>query len=468
MPLPKPPIVRSADGAIGLEDFYAIPETNRFMFMPTRTTWPRESVDSILPKILTGKKKQGKLVTIKASEWLKQNRRVEQVTWMPGLPQVIEDKLLSDGGWKDRPGAHALNLYQAPQLVHGDATQAGPWIEHVRLLYPDDAEDIIDWCAHRVQRPHEKINYALVLGGYQGIGKDWILEAVEKAIGEWNFHNVSPTELLDKYNPFVKAVVMRLNEAHDLGEGGRANRYALYERIKGYAAAPPNVLSCVDKYEKRIYVPNVLGLCITTNHKADGVHLETDDRRHRVAWSEKKKEEFSAEFWTEQWHWLRNEGGAAHVAAYLAQRDLSAFKPGAVPRQTDAFFEIVHASQAPEDGEIADALDELGRPDIVTLAMLIATERGAALEWLLDKKHRRSIPYKMETCGYVAVRNPDAEKSDGLWKIDGRRQTVYGKARLTSEQRRQAARDHVQELKKAASKAGSGMNEIEPHSRGNH
>lgn len=452
MSLPRPPDLRSADGAISLEDFFAIPDSNRFMFLPARTTWPKESVDSILPTIL-GEKRNGKFLKIKPSDWLKQHRRVEQVTWMPGWPEIIEDKLLFDGGWKDRPGAHVLNLYQPPRIVPGDADLAGPWIEHVKRLYPDDAEDIINWLAHRVQFPGEKINYALVMGGGQGIGKDWILEAVEKAVGEWNFHNVSSSELLDKNNPFVKAVVLRLNEAHDLGEGGRANRFALYERIKNYAASPPNVLSCVDKYEKRIYVPNVLGLCITTNHKADGVYLDNDDRRHSVVWSESKKEEFSAEFWNEKWRWLRNEGGAGHVAAYLERRDLSSFNASALPRQTEAFFEIVHASQAPEDAEIADALDELGRPDIVTLAMLVMTKQAATLEWLLDKKHRRSIPYRMESCGYVSVRNPDAEKSDGLWKIEGRRQTLYGRASLASEQRQRAAREHVLRLKKMSGNA---------------
>ena len=42
----------------------------------------------------------------------------------------------------------------------------------------------------------------------------------------------------------------------------------------------------------------------------------------------------------------------AHVAAYLVQRDLSAFDPCAVPRQTTAFFEIVNVGQAPEDAEL--------------------------------------------------------------------------------------------------------------------
>ena len=60
---------------------------------------------------------------------------------------------------------------------------------------------------------------------------------------------VSPSELLERNNPFVKAVVLRMNEAHDLGEGGRVERFALYERIKIYAAARQTCSPCVDKYD---------------------------------------------------------------------------------------------------------------------------------------------------------------------------------------------------------------------------
>jgi hypothetical protein len=47
-----------------------------------------------------------------------------------------------------------------------------------------------------VQHPGDKINHALVLGGEQGIGKDSTLEPVKRAVGPWNFHEVSPTHLL--------------------------------------------------------------------------------------------------------------------------------------------------------------------------------------------------------------------------------------------------------------------------------
>jgi hypothetical protein len=441
MSLPKPPNVRSADNSLGLEDFFAVPESNQFLYRPLRTFWPAESIDKILPAVRMPYKQNGKYVMLKPAVWLKQFRRVEQITWAPGLPEIIADKLISEGGWHARPGAHAYNLYLPPDIVLGDAAKATLWIEHLNKLYPEDAEDIANWFAHRVQYADVKINHALVLGGGQGIGKDWLLQALKMTVGAWNFHEISPTDLLTQYTPYVKAVVLRMNEAHDLGESGRADRYALYERTKVYAAAPPDVLACVDKYIRRFYVPNVLGLVITTNHKTDGVYLPNDDRRHLVAWTECTKEEFSKEFWNDRFRWLVYEGGASHVAAYLAQRDLSAFNPGAVPRQTTAFFEIVNVNRAPEDDEIADALDELGEPGVCSRLSLAATNRAAAMEWLLDRKRLRSIPYRLERCGYRAYRNPD--RADGLWIINDQRQTLYAKTTLTPEERKTAAHAFV-------------------------
>ena len=57
----------------------------------------------------------------------------------------------------------------------GDPAEATPWLEHVQKIYGDDSDHIVTWLAHRVQKPQEKINHALVLGGLQGIGKDTLL-----------------------------------------------------------------------------------------------------------------------------------------------------------------------------------------------------------------------------------------------------------------------------------------------------
>jgi hypothetical protein len=443
-----PTSICSIDGARRLEDFYAVPSTSRFMFMPTLELWPADAVNSIFPPIPTPQKRNGKWVTIKPATWLKQYRRVELMTWAPGMPEIIEGRLVSEGGWRDHPGTRCLNLYRPPPPIVGDAALAVPWTEHLERIYPDDHDHIADWMAQRVQYPGVKPNHALMLGGAPGIGKDTILAPVRIAVGPWNFKDIIPVNLMEPFNPHVRAVIMRVNEAHDLGENDRLNRYALYERTKIYAASPPEVLRCNEKFLPSYYVPNVLGLIITTNHKTGGLYLPGDDRRHYVAWSLVKKEEFAARYFTGLWNWIEREGGAGHVAAYLAQRDLSRFDPHAPPPLTAAFFDIVNAGQSPEDAELADVLDELKRPNICSIMMLVASNAGMVLEWLLDRKSRRTMPHRMGRCGYIPCRNPRAD--DGLWKINDRRQVLYAKEELSPEERLKAAEDHVLNATKTA------------------
>jgi hypothetical protein len=273
--------------------------------------------------------------------------------------------------------------------------------------------------------PQDKINHALVLGGAQGIGKDTLLEPLKHAVGPWNFHEVSPTQLLGRFNSFAKSVILRVNEARDLGD---VDRFSLYDHTKIYTAAPPDVLRVDEKHLREHYVFNCLGFIVTSNHKTDGIYLPADDRRHYVAWSPRKKEEFTPEYWNQLWAWYQT-GGFSHVAAYLAELDLSDFDTKVPPPKTAAFWDIVAANSAPEDAELADALDALGNPDAVTLEHLLAKASGEAAEWLMNRKNRRAIPHQMERCNYTPVRNPDA--GDALWKLRDKRQAVYAKVGLS-------------------------------------
>jgi hypothetical protein len=305
--------------------------------------------------------------------------------------------------------------------------QADPWINHIKSIYAeDDAAHIVRWLAHRVQRPAEKINHALVLGGAQGIGKDTLLEPVKHAVGPWNFQDVSPTHLLGRFNGFVKSTILRVSEARDLGD---VDRFSFYDHTKIYTAAPPDVLRVDEKNLREYYVFNCLGFVVTTNHKTDGIYLPADDRRHFVAWSQRTKEEFSPQYWNELWGWYQ-AGGYGHVGAYLTEFDLAGFDAKAPPPKTAAFWDIVSANNAPEDAELADVLDALGNPDALTLRQLIEHAIGTeAADWLTDRRNRRAVPHRMERCGYAPVRNPYAD--DGLWKFQDRRQVVYAKARLS-------------------------------------
>ena len=175
-----------ANPDIAPSDFYAVLPQHRYLYIPTRDLWPAASIVGKLGK--------------DARKDLDVDRAVVQMTWHPNEPLIIEDRIVADGGWVPHPGVRVGNLYRGPNPINGDAAQAGMWREHLRLIYPDDADHIERWLAHRVQRPGVKINHALVLGGAQGIGKDTLLEPVKFAVGPWNWSEISPTQMLGRFN----------------------------------------------------------------------------------------------------------------------------------------------------------------------------------------------------------------------------------------------------------------------------
>jgi hypothetical protein len=157
------------------------------------------------------------------------------------------------------------------------------------------------------------------------------------------------------------------------------------------------------------------------------------------------KSDFEEQYWNGLWAWLEH-GGCGHLAAYLTDLNIVDFNIKAPPPKTATFWEIVGINMAPEDAELADVLDAMGQPDVITLAMirqgcLLPPVNAELAEWLGDRRNRRVIPHRLEQCGYVAVRNDGAK--DGQWKIAGKRQTLYAKSNLSPMDRLTAAGDFM-------------------------
>jgi hypothetical protein len=297
----------------------------------------------------------------------------------------------------------------------------------------EDGDHVLRWFAHRVQRPGEKINHALVVGGRQGIGKDTALEPVKQAVGASNFVEASPAQLLGRFNGFLKAVILRVSEARDLGE---VNRFAFYDHMKTYLASPPDTLRIDEKHIQEYVIPNVCGVILTTNYKTDGIYLPPDDRRHFVAWSDLPETYFGDAYFQELYEWYA-KGGNEAVLDYLQCFDLAAFNPKAPPPRTQAFFEIVATSFAPEDAELLNAIEAAGKPRALTIERLKLNAEGSLAQWLDDRRNSRTIPHRLEECGYVRVHNRFSRQ--GLWRVNGKRQAIYAKASLSAADRLRAA-----------------------------
>ena len=460
---PFEPAVERTDDKLKLDDFYAFLPTHQYILRHTGEMWIAAGINAALPKVKIGtkqvkRKKKDKDDAdgpdefdevddmVPASLWLDWNRPVAQMSWLPGQGELIKGELTLEGGLKPVEGAAIFNKYQPPIRRAGDATRAMPWLDLIQTVYPLHWKHIVRFMAHRIQRVAEKINHALVMTGSPGIGKDTMLAPLKHGVGAWNFKEASPQNIVSRNNDFMQSTVLRISEARDLGE---VNRFNMYETMKTICAAPPDMVRVNVKYVPQYYLVNITGVIITTNYPTDGLYLPPTDRRHYVCGTEAKKDDFDPDYWNGIWKWY-DDGGLDDVVAFLERYDLTGFDPKAPPEKTPAFWRLVDGATAPEIPALRDTLDELGTPrgdgsvalpTVITLEMIIGScagdPDGGLYAWLKERNNRRSIPHRLETCGYVPVRNTGAD--DGMWRVGGKRQVVYGLLSATMPERAAAA-----------------------------
>jgi hypothetical protein len=447
------PTGRQTTGPLPITDFVAFSPDHSYIYKPDGADWSTAAVNSRVPPIKRGPDRRGRpRKPISASTWLDRNDAVVQRTWVPGDPQIIKDKLFDQGGVISKPGARVFNLYRPPVIVRGADDDISWWQGHLYELWPNEADHIEKYFAHRVQLPGEKINHGLLLCGAQGIGKDNIIEPLRRAVGAWNVREVSPQAMLGNFNEFVQSVVLRISEIKDLGD---IDRFAFYEACKTLMASPPETLRCNPKFVKPYHIQNVTSPIMTSNYKVSGLYLPADDRRHFVAWSNVPEGSYDAPYWTRYWKRLEN-GGAEAVAAHLRNLDISKFDPKAAPPKTQAFWEIVDSLRTAEGGDMADMIEGLGNPAILTVWFIVEEAKRANLqkfaEWLEDPKNRRKTSIELEENGYQRLANRHDRRGRwsfasgwdlGRWRIpSGWRGSVYRREDLTD-------RDGFEAIRKA-------------------
>jgi Bifunctional DNA primase/polymerase, N-terminal/Primase C terminal 2 (PriCT-2) len=443
-------------------DFWAHLPSHEYIYEPTGALWPAASVNDCFRKMAEldqngqpAENEDGELVLLSPAKWLSIHKPIHQILWSPKEDKIVHGKHLIEGGWTPKKSAQCFNMYIPPLILPSGRRASDPtmWLDHVHLIYPNDADHAIKWFAHHVQRPGVKVNHSLVLLGAPGIGKDMLLKPVIYAVGPWNFQEITPQDILSAYNGYLQCVILRINEARDLGE---MNRYQFYERTKIMMAAPPEILRVNDKYIKHRAIENCCGVTITMNEK-ESLYLPVGDRRHYVLHSEFTRTDHEEDYFNKLMTYY-SDGGYLAVRNYLANLDLSDFDAKAPPPETQAFWEIVENSQAPETSDFAAVALAMGDPPALTARMLRdfnlngvsnTTDRGGMsnlsgfsqfssfFEWLDDRKNRRQIPRMFSQGGYAAVRNPLT--TDGRWRVNDEQTIVYAKSTLDPQGRLRAA-----------------------------
>lgn len=333
---------------------------------------------------------------------------VEGSTWWPGKEKIIQDWFVDKNGAEESIGRRLFNEYKPMPKMNGDAESAWPWIDHIKKLWPDPIEHdyFFDYFAHTKQKPHEKINVAIVLCGKQGIGKDAALQPIRDMIGSWNCKEIGPDMLLSQFTPFVQTLMLVVNEAKPVQIEHQA--IAIYNTLKTLSASPPNVLPLNDKKDKVIYCLNLMRVVITTNN-ANDLYIPEDDRRLFIMQSPLQKQwavkENRPQYFVNIFNWIE-KGGSAHVAAWLQNRDISKFNPKAEALLTQAKESICGTWEAPED-VINAALERIGNPDIFFGFELLEGEFDGKEEINKLMQAKRRLEMRMLRSGYTTKKRED-------------------------------------------------------------
>jgi hypothetical protein len=186
--------------------------------------------------------------------------------------------------------------------------------------------------AYKLQHPNIKINHAILLGGDPGSGKDTLLAPLIRAIcgkGTRNLAMVNGKSFEGNFNYHFECEIMLLSE---IRADQSKDRRALENTLKPVIAAPPEYLPV---NRKGLHPYDALNriLVIAMSNFRDAIALPADDRRWYVLWTYAAP--MNPDKAKKLWRWYE-QGGFEAIAAFLMQRDVSAFNPGAAPPMTEA------------------------------------------------------------------------------------------------------------------------------------
>lgn len=409
-----------------LSDFVYDAQQEAFWCIKDMILYGADSVDAMVPKsswevdvITDGRSGKQKEVPIKPSKSIARIERdsiVESSTWWPGEQRIVRNVLVTPEGDVPSEGKRIFNTYRPPSEQIGDPAYAGLWVEHLRSLWPEYYEQLLDYFAHLVQRPQEKANFAIAIVGEQGIGKDAALQPVRAAVGEWNCKEIDPDNLFSGFQPWKESVLLIINEARPSKDEHHAT--SMYNILKTLTAAPPNWLPMNQKYMKERFVRNLMRVIITFN-ELSSLYIPENDRRMFVLLSPRKTNWADPGYFERLFNFYA-AGGYAHVRSFLMARDISKFDPNTLPEKTDAWHTIVSSWGTGEMDILEMALAELGRPDVIFGKELLDTSVGSfdhGNEMMSLLKSSRRLLFKMEREGYSVIRKGDDEIGAREWKF---------------------------------------------------
>lgn len=296
--------------------------------------------------------------------------KVDQVDFAPGMPLVFTEGGVVYG-----------NLWIAGRARLGVQGDASPWLNHFDVIgWSEHKEHILKWMAYTLLHPERKINHMLILGGYEGSGKDFLITPLIRAMENAYGRVIHGDTLLSNFNDYLIATKLLVVNETDTADKTAGDSIA--NTLKPLAAAPPNTLQVNQKNVTPFPVRNIVNVILTTNSTLP-IKLKGTSRRMYACWSDLVIRDDSGDvtqewrdYWAWMWDWMNN-GGWEYCVWYLRNCvDVSQFNPGEPPEVTNFQRDMQDASKSPG----VQTIEALVRNRVAAFSIdLISSQDAAAV-----------------------------------------------------------------------------------------
>lgn len=330
-------------------------------------------------------------------------RRVNRLTYYPGAPEFCEDTDPDTG----KP-FRAYNKYTPSPIKLQDPADGKWFLDHMAYICDGESEAldaILDWCAHLVQFPAQKINFGVLLQGMQGTGKSCLTLVMQRVLGMSNVAGeVTTQHIMSDFTEWMtNKQLLCCEEIRD-----QEDKFRIYNQMKHYITGPS--LRVNPKGLPSYVVPNRANFLCYTQYE-DAIPMDNDDRRFIIHFSQAVPQ--SEIYYVELFRRIEKYSGA--VRAILERRDLTNFNPKGRAPMTSSKKEYLQMNGTPLERWLRESIDGEMFPcevDLMTIRDLrsgmppqFAKASDVAVTIALRKAGARKLPN--------AVRLPHGKT--GVW-----------------------------------------------------
>lgn len=259
--------------------------------------------------------------------------KLDKIKYSPGRDRVYSEK-----------GVEYFNSWSNDTEHDGVKGDVTPWLNHFDIMgWGSYRNHVVKYLAFTLQKPEIKINHAIILGGLEGSGKDFLITAMRKALGN-NYSTINGEDMLcERSDYLIDKKYIHINEV-ELGSDKLSLKAAI--KIKPLCAAPPFTFRARKLYSNAVDIDNIFSIVMTTNSSTP-LRLQSNSRRIMALWSDLdvrdgdgNMAESWAEYFNDLWAWFDN-GGEDAIIYYLRNIDVSDFQPALAPPVTEFLRNMV-------------------------------------------------------------------------------------------------------------------------------